>query len=295
MSLITDNGWFGLAGAREVRAGVQRVATLRFSDPGGNGDGYAWVDVDDIVVADVKKVVARGTFALQEPAAADPAVVDNEDTLLSMMESDAPRLIEVHASVAAQSPGFFIAWERALERFRAKRNLANLQAASEASALDVALILESETPSEQVTEAEMGQAQRLLEAVAQASNGATTPQIGWFIVGSKAIDRPEVAIGPAAWIAAAVPGARVKVAVELPAAPAPDGQPVTVRSGAAALYAGVTAMANEGKLPPEIAAKLDVLEADGLLSINASASVTAEVDTVLRAYQAAVSTTEVGV
>ncbi len=146
MSLTTDNGWFNLPGIQRVGDGRSRVVTLRFSDPEGNGSGWHSIDVDDENPADLKRQVARGTFALQEPAAADPDVVDSDGTLLALMQ-DAERshTMLVNASVSTQTPGFFIAWERALERFRRLRGLRTREEAAQASAVKVAVVAQPAT------------------------------------------------------------------------------------------------------------------------------------------------------
>jgi hypothetical protein len=61
----------------------------------------------------------------------------------------------------------------------------------------------------------------------------------------------------------------------------------TVRSAAAALYAGTAAVANDGKLPPPVAKKLDVLDEAGLL-VPQALDLAPEVESAVETYRATV-------
>ncbi len=268
MSMITDNGWFGLRGVQQVRDGVQRVTTLRFSDPEGQGNGYAWVEVDDVAIADVEQVVARGTFALQEPAAADPAVVDQENTLLGLMQNKrSPKTIVVHDTVAEQTPGLFIAWERALKRLQEVRDLGTLDDAARESAVKLA-----------VTVGDPAELPALVEAINQTTNGATQLNAEWFdTVSRSSPGSAAAAIGPSEWLDAQAIGAPVRVAFD----GAAEGQ---VRSGAAALHAAAAAVAGDGTVPAEVAKRLDLQQLDELI-VPQLAEIAADAEPAIRAYQ----------
>lgn len=134
--IVTDSAALGSPGVEDLDDGRFRVTSVNVQQE-GDGKGHLWVDVEDVSIAEIDRIVARGTFALNEPAAADLSVVDPDGNLLALMESSTPQTVLISPEIAAQTPGFFIVWERALQRFADAHQLASLDEAARQSALKV--------------------------------------------------------------------------------------------------------------------------------------------------------------
>ena len=121
----------------------------------------------------------------------------------------------------------------------------------------------------------------MARAIKAGGRGATQLKPSWFTASyTKPAEPVAVAIGPSDWLGEVSDQAPVKGAFD----PAGDGQ---VRSGAAALYAGAEAVANDGKLPPEVLTKLDVLDEAGLF-VPQTVAIAPEVQSIVQTYRATV-------
>ena len=271
-SFLTHNGVFNQPEVEEIRSGVFRVHTLRVRN------GAPSIVVEDIPVEEVQQILARAPWVGQEPAAADPAVVDEAGTLLALMKNtEHPQTMLIHEDLSLVTPGFFIAWQRALDQFRAERGLATLDEAAGVSAVKLTVAVTGVADDAAAAE----RLNKLVQAINDGSQGATQLKPSWFTASyTKPAEPVAVAIGPSDWLGEVSDQAPVKVAFD----PAGDGQ---VRSGAAALYAGAAAVANDGKLPPEVLTKLDILDDAGLF-VPQAVAIAPEVESIVQTYRATV-------
>ena len=275
-SFLTDNGVFNQPGVQEIEPGLFRVHTLRITG------GTAGIVVRDIAKADVEQLLARATWVAQEPAAADPAVVDDTNTLLGLMEnSEQPRTILVHQDVSAQTPGFFIAWQRALERLRTTRNLRTLDDAARGSAVKLQLFIEPVAGHAQDAAAAVAE---LVDAVNRASGGVTQLKSEWFTSTTSRPSEPVAgAIGPSDWLKSVAEAAPVKIAFD-------EAENGKVRSGAAALHGVAGAIAGNGTLPQAAAKRLDLEQLEELL-VPQVADIVAEAQPAIHTYRQTIAGT----
>lgn len=157
---------------------------------------------------DFSSLEATYAWSLVEPVLQDDAFIQR---LVGWME-DAEHLRTILVdgeTIAAQTPGFFIAWQLALERFQQRRKLPDLQAAAQASA---ARVLIHFSPGQPLPH----RLSRLLRDVNEAG-AATDLEPSWFEPISEPPSVPiDLAIGSHAWLSTIGASASVKAALDTP-------------------------------------------------------------------------------
>ncbi len=157
---------------------------------------------------DLSSLEATRAWSRAEPALQDDAFIER---LAGWMEDAAhPHTILVEGgTIAAQAPGFFIAWQLALERFQQRRKLADLQAAAQAGAARVLIYFQ--TSADQTLAHRLS---RLLRDVNEAG-AATDLEPSWFRPITEPPSVPiDLAIGSHVWLATVGSAASVKVALD---------------------------------------------------------------------------------
>lgn len=133
---ITNDRVFNLPGAVDLGNGLVRNTTV-YVQQQGDEPGRIWVDVSDDSVADVQRTLARGQWAMSDPAAADLSAVDPDGRLLARMEGPAPYTIALGdpEALSANSPTLWLQIQQALEAFQARRGLKTIEEAAAQSAV----------------------------------------------------------------------------------------------------------------------------------------------------------------
>ncbi|MBI4354926.1 MAG: fructose-bisphosphate aldolase, partial [Candidatus Omnitrophica bacterium] len=166
-----------------------------------------------------------------------------------------PKIVLLHEDFFRYGPDGAIALERFLQRL----GFETLREAATSSAIKLYIYV---TPQAQA--GAEGRVQRLLAAINTAAAMQLDPS--WFTIVTDVPSEPiAVAIGPGPWLLYEAAYAQPDVMVELDEANTTDGQIV---SAATALYAGLEAAANGGKLPEPVAKQLNVEVTDNLIEVK---------------------------
>lgn len=192
-STLTHDRVFNLPGTADVGNGVSRTTTLYIQQI-GDAPGRDWEDVGDQNLAEVQRTQARGFWAMQEPAVADLSVVDPEGNLLGLMEdTTTQQSVLVDASVAAQTPGFFIAVERALEQLRKQHGYTTPEEAALASALKLKVFVKV-APESIKQEDGTFRARVMLAAGPDVTDAAAVQQLAAKVLERVATQYPNVSV-----------------------------------------------------------------------------------------------------
>jgi len=262
-----------------------KTTTKRLADP--KSSPFA-LPITDVTVQQVEQGKWAEQFSDAVEYTVSPAVAE------AAADLNAHQWVVVHSAVFSQGPDAAIALARLQEQIETVLR-------GGPSAVHFALVMDGTTTAEQAEE----ESQRLFEAVGEGSrqtaelsreqfelvlpdSNQTDPDVLLGLLrGSVPGSRVGTVIGPAAWAQALKANGQTATQPVVAIVVEPAAKETQVVSGASAIVAGVEAAASGGRLPPQLAAKLDIFDEAGVL-VPKTLEVEAELADDVTAYQTAV-------